>query len=79
MLRIYTRNNQEKWTTQLWRIEHAFNFGNNTSINGKTPYEIQYGHTPVSLPDHWTPSNTPAVNEYLQQMNTDNEVAWDAS
>jgi hypothetical protein len=78
MLRIYTNNNQEKWTTQLWRIEHAFNFGNNTSINGKTPFEIQYGHTPINLPDHWTTSNTPAVNEYLEQMKTDNKIAWDA-
>ena len=74
MLRIYTNNNQEKWTTQLWRIEHPFNFGNNTSINGITLFKIRYGHTPINLPDHWTTSNPHAVNEYLQQMKTDNKI-----
>jgi hypothetical protein len=78
MLRIYTSNNQEKWTTQLWRIEHAFNFGHSISLNGKSPFEIQYGHAPENIPDTWTPSNTPAVNQYLEQMNIDNQIAWDA-
>jgi hypothetical protein len=46
-------------------------------MEGRSPYEIMYGHIPRLLPAVST-SNVPAVNEYLEQQEIDNAVARDA-
>jgi hypothetical protein len=77
MLRIFTNNNQNEWAHHLWRVEHAFNNSPTSTMDGRSPQEIMYGHIPRSLPAVST-SNVPAVNEYLEQQEVDNAVARDS-
>ena len=78
MLRTFTENCQPaNWLSQLWRIEHAFNFVP-SSTTGRSPFEIQFGHSPRSYPMTWDESNVPMVNEYLNQLRIDHDTLHDA-
>jgi hypothetical protein len=77
MLRIFKNNNQNEWAHHLWRVAHAFNNSSTSTMGGRSPHEIMYGHVLRTLPVVST-SNVPAVNKYLEQQEVDNAVAWDA-
>jgi hypothetical protein len=77
ILRIFTNNNKNEWAHHLWRVEHALNNSPTSTMGGRSPNEIMYGHVPRALPVTST-SNVPAVNEYLEQQEIDNAVARDS-
>ena len=77
MMRIFTINKQGKWTNQLRKIEHAFNFAYNQDLNGQSLFENQFGHTPTFSPkEDNKPSKYPGVDNYLRQVRIDNRAAW---